>query len=344
MDNGTRKLIVMPDDGPEPVLRAVESAQRSLDIKMFLFSEESLIASVIAAHRRGIKTRVMLNPARRSGESENVETRRALLAAGVEVKDTNPEFIVTHEKSLLVDNRLGFVKSLNWTPKTFTHTRDYAVVTSDEAEVAEMLACFNADWERSYFDGRNARLIWCRGNGRERIARFIDRASRYLYLQNERYQDLTIIERLVRARQRGVRIRLMSLPPHVLKERKLVEGVNGLRIMADVGIKVHRLNGLHLHAKMLLADGERAIVGSINIAPGSFDQRRELSIEVCDPHIVKQLEQTFDKDWQNSERIDLSDEGIKADLEKHGLKDGGSLALDVHTVRKHRFGQEYKHK
>lgn len=92
----------MPDDGSEPVLRAVESARQSLDIKMFLFTEVTLIASVIAAHRRGIKTRVMLNPARRSGESENVETRRALAAAGVEVKDTNPEFIVTHEKSLLI--------------------------------------------------------------------------------------------------------------------------------------------------------------------------------------------------------------------------------------------------
>jgi len=344
MANGARKLIVMPDDGAEPVLRAVESARQSLDIKMFLFTEVTLIASVIAAHRRGIKTRVMLNPARRSGESENVETRRALADAGVEVKDTNPEFIVTHEKSVLIDNRLGFIKSLNWTPRTFTHTRDYAVVTTDEDEVAEMLACFNADWERSSFDGRNARLIWCRGNGRERIAGFIDRARHYLYLQNERYQDLTIIERLVRAKQRGVRIRLMSPPPHVLKERKLVEGVNGLRIMDDVGIKVHSLNGLQLHAKMLLADGERAIVGSINIAPGSFDQRRELSIEVSDSHILKRLEHTFEKDWHNSERIDLSDEGIKADLEEHGLRDGGSLALNVGGEGKHNNGHGHKHK
>jgi phosphatidylserine/phosphatidylglycerophosphate/cardiolipin synthase-like enzyme len=342
MDDRERELIVMPDDGLGPVLGAIESAQRSLDIKMFLFSEMTLVAAVIAAHRRGVSVRVMLNPARRSGEPENVETRRMLAAAGVEVRDTNPEFIVTHEKSLVIDGQIGFVKSLNWTPKNFTHTRDYAVVTSDEAEVAEMLACFKADWERSGFDGRQARLIWCRGNGRERIARFIDQAKHYLYLQNERYQDLTIIERLVRARRRGVRIRLMSLPPHVLKERKLVEGVNGLRIMQDVGIKVQCLKGLHLHAKMLLADGERAIVGSINIAPGSFDERRELGIEVCDPHIVKRLEHTFLKDWTNSERIDLSDEGIRKDLEEHGLKDNGSLALNVGTYQKDGRGHRHK--
>jgi cardiolipin synthase A/B len=342
MNDGARKLIVMPEDGPGPVLRAIRSAQRSLDIKMFLFSEMTLVAALIAAHRRGVRTRVMLNPARRSGEPENVETGRALAAAGVEVRDTSPEFVVTHEKSLVIDGRIGLVQSLNWTPKNFIHTRDYAVATTDEAEVAEMLACFNADWDRTSFDGVECRLIWCSGNGRERIARFIDRARHYLYLQNERYQDLTIIEHLVRARRRGVRIRLMSLPPHVLKERKLIEGVNGLRIMHDVGIKVHSLKGLHLHAKMLLADGERAIVGSINIAPGSFDERRELGIEVCDPRIVKRLEQTFEKDWNNSERIDLSDEGIRKDLEEHGLRDNGSLALNLSADRK--GGRGHRHK
>jgi cardiolipin synthase A/B len=333
MGDKDRELIVMPDDGLGAVLRAIEGARRSLNIKMFLFSEPALVAAVIAAHRRGVKTRVMLNPARRSGESENVETQSALISAGVEVRDTNPAFAVTHEKSMVVDGRQAFIKSLNWTAKNFTHTRDYAVVTADPPEVAEVEACFDADWDRTEFNGRSARLIWCPGAGRERIARFIDEARDYLEVQNERYQDSTIIERLVRARGRGVHVRLMSPPPHALKEKKLLEGVNGLRIMHDVGIKVHKL---HLHAKMLLADGQRAIVGSINIAPGSFDERRELAIEVKDHHIVKRLHHTFAHDWDDSHHIDLSDEGIRVDLEKHGLEDGGSLALNVTTEKKHK--------
>ena len=35
---------------------------------MFLFSDPSLLAGVIAAQKRGVKVRVMLNPARRGGE------------------------------------------------------------------------------------------------------------------------------------------------------------------------------------------------------------------------------------------------------------------------------------
>lgn len=331
MDNGVRKLVTLPNDGLAPVLQAIQSARQSLHIKMFLFSQPALIAAVIAAHRRGVKTRVMLNPARRSGEIENAETGRALIEAGIAVRDTSPAFTVSHEKSMIVDGQLALIESLNWTSKNFTSTRDYAVMTSDTAEVAEILECFNADWNRTDFQSRSSRLLWCPGNGRERIAQFIDRAVDYLYLQNERYQDFTIIERLVRARRRGVRIRLMSLPPHVLKQKKLFEGVNGLRIMHDVGIKIHRLNGLHLHAKMLLADGRRAIVCSINLAPGSFDDRRELGIEVVDSNIVRRLENTFQADWENSDSIDLSDNGIKKDLEEHGLGDGGTLALNVNA-------------
>ena len=74
----------------------------------------------------------------------------------------------------------------------------------------------------------------------------------------------------------------------------LIEGVGGLRILQDVGAKVHALKGLKLHGKMLLADGKRAIIGSINLAPGSFDARRELAIVTEDPAVIRRLQETVE--------------------------------------------------
>src|SRR5262245_26123798 len=345
MNKWARKLLVMPEDGIASVVNAIEEAQSSLDIKMFLFTEPRLIEAVIATHQRGVKARVMLNPARRSGESENAGTYRLLTAAGIEVKDTHPAYPVTHEKSLVIDRRLALIKTLNWASKNFTKTRDYAVMTTDPQEVQEVSDCFNADWDHLDFDTEtNTRLIWCPGNGRAKIARFIDEAKHEIYLQNERYQDLTIIEHLVRARRRGVHIRLLSLPPHSLKEKKVFEGVNGLRLMNDVAIKIHKLKRLHLHGKMLLADGKRAIVGSMNLAPGSFDERRELAIEVTDDHIVERLERTFRQDWDDSHRMDLSDQGIIEEMEKHGRHDLGSLALGPEIKTSHENDPDLKSK
>jgi phosphatidylserine/phosphatidylglycerophosphate/cardiolipin synthase-like enzyme len=109
----------------------------------------------------------------------------------------------------------------------------------------------------------------------------------------------------------------MARPPHKLKKEKLIEGVSGLRILDDLGVPIHKLKHIKLHAKLMFADDARAIIGSINLAPGSFDSRRELAIEVDDEHIIKRIRKTLDDDWANSKPLDLSDEGLLAELKEH---------------------------
>ncbi len=331
----SHSLIVLPDDTAQPILDAVSTAKKSLQIRMFLFTDPALTDSVIAARHRGVQVRVMLNPARRGGETENDETKGKLSAAGIEVKDSSPAFDLTHQKSMVVDGAMGFVESFNWETRDLTVTRDYAVVTVNKAEVAEMNECFEADWTRKEFSpGGRSQLIWCPNNGRERIAEFIDSAKHSLWLQNERYQDTVIIERLVRAARRGVRLHILARPPHTLKKEKLVEGVGGLRIMHDVGAKVHALKGLKLHAKMILADEKRAIVGSINLSPGSFDGRRELAIETDAHHVVNRLNEAAQTDWENSHKLDLTDAGLLHDLGKRSETAEGAQVLGVKSSGK----------
>jgi cardiolipin synthase len=325
----SRSLVVMPDDTAQPILDAIHSAKSSLRIKIFVFSDPHLLQAVTAAHRRGVKVRIMLNPERRSGKRENSESRKLLSDAGVEVMDSNPAFDVTHEKSMVVDDQVAFIQSLNWVTKNLTETRDYAVVTSHAHEVGEVIECFDADWKRQAFTpGDDSHLIWCVGNGRQRIGQFIDDAKDCLWVQNERYQDPVIIERLVRAKVRGVSVHVLARPPHKLKKEKLVEAAGGLRIMNDVGIKVHKLKGLKLHAKVLLADHERGIIGSINLAPGSFDSRRELAIEVRDKHVVDRLETITHHDWEHSRALDLTDAGLMAELKDMDTNVAEDLALE----------------
>ena len=324
-----RALIVLPDDSSKPILNAIDGASKSIRIKMFVFSDAALLKAIIAAKRRRVKVRVMLNPVRRSGERDNEATRRALRRAGVDVKNPNPAFDLTHEKSMVVDDTVAFVKSLNWTTKNFTETRDYAVMTDRKRDVAEVIDGFEADWHRQAFTPRmHSHLIWCPGQGRDRICDFIDGAKHRLFVQNERYQDAVIIERLVRAQQRGVKVQIMARPPHTLKRDKLVEGVGGLRILDDLGIKIHKLKHLKLHGKMLLADGVAAIVGSINFAAGSFDDRRELAIEVRDDDIIDRLYRTAHHDWEHSHPLDLSDAGLLSDLEDRIEDRAQLLGLD----------------
>lgn len=326
----SRYLVVLPDDSARPILDAINHAEKSLRVKMFVFSDLQILDAVLKAHHRGVRVRIMLNPTRRSGEKENDDTRKTLSNAGIEVLDSNPAYDLTHEKSMVVDDKAAWIMSLNWEAKNLTETRDYAVVTLHAHEVNEIIQCFEADWTRQSFDpGENSHMIWCVGNGRQRIAQFVDAAKHSLWVQNERYQDPVIIERLVRANHRGVKVHIMARPPHTLKKEKLIEGVGGLRILDDVGVKVHKVHGLKLHAKLLFADGVRAIIGSINLAPGSFDSRRELAIEVRDEEVLGRIHKVVHYDWENSHPIDLTDEGLMADLEDKDPDLAEDLAIEA---------------
>jgi len=311
-------LIVLPDDTVRPIIEAIDTASSSLNVCMFVLDDPLFLQALIRAKRRGVDVRVMLNRHRRNGELENERAWRLLGDAGVEVRASSQKFELTHEKSLVVDDEIGFIQSMNWDGRRAQTARDYAIVTRNPQETKEMTDCFDADWnEQSFSPKRGSRLIWCPDNGRPRIAAFIDGAVHSLWVQNERYQDTVIIERLVRASLRGVKVHILTSPPHRLKSDHLNEGIGGLRILQDVGIKVHVAKHVKLHAKMMIADGRSAIIGSINLTPGSFNGRRELAIETSDELVVERIHAVAQQDWMLSRKLDLTDSGLQRELVKH---------------------------
>ena len=112
--------------------------------------------------------------------------------------------------------------------------------------------------------------------------------------------------------------------------------------MDDVGIKIHKLTLLRLHGKMLLADDCRAIVGSINLSPGSFDHRRELAIEVHDNEVIERLKKISHHDWKHSHPLDLTDQGLLDDMDKVG--EVGIENLVINEDENIRAKKNHKHK
>ena len=260
--------------------------KKSIRIKMFIFSDPSLLQAVIDAHKRGVDVRVMLNPARRDGKEENADSPQSPHRSAASRSSTAiPRSTSRTRSPWSSTTRPPLSSRSTGRPKT---SPPPATTLSSPRTSTRSKRSRNASTPTgtaTKFDaGDQSHLIWCIGNGRQRLGQLIDSAKHSLWLQNERYQDPTIIEHLIRAHSRGVKIHIMARPPHKLKKEKLIEGVSGLRSLQDIGVKIHKLKHIKLHAKLLLADDARAIIGSINLAPGSFDSRRELAIEVDDPN------------------------------------------------------------
>jgi phosphatidylserine/phosphatidylglycerophosphate/cardiolipin synthase-like enzyme len=324
----SRSAFVLPDAGVVPLVALLASAQVSLRLKMMDFDAPELIEAVAAAGRRGVKARVMFNAAGRGGASDNAAARTALQAAGVEVADAPHKLSVVHEKSLVIDDASALVMSCDWAGASLAEARDFAVHTTHRHEVDEIAACFDADWQHLHFKPHGRlRLVWGPLNARERMAEFIDAARHTLVVQNARYQDPVMIERLVRAQRRGVALQLIAHAVHRMEAKEITTDVGGLRMLDDLGVQVRRLKHQRLHGNMLLADGARVMVGSVNFSPASLDRRRELAIETDDAAVVKALQLTALHDWSHSRPIDLSEEGLREELQRHGRADDAEHLL-----------------
>jgi cardiolipin synthase A/B len=58
---------------------------------------------------------------------------------------------------------------------------------------------------------------------------------------------------------------------------------------------------LCMHAKMMVADGSSAFVGSENISRNSLDNNRELGLIFSDQSLITTLQTTFQQDWSASQ-------------------------------------------
>ncbi|WP_212813176.1 MULTISPECIES: phosphatidylserine/phosphatidylglycerophosphate/cardiolipin synthase family protein [unclassified Mycolicibacterium] len=302
------RVIVQPDDGVQPVRDFLASAQKSLLIKQFTFTEPSLVAAVIERHQAGVAVRVMLNPARSGGDRANDETFEQFSAAGVNVQWSNPTFYVTHEKSIVVDETAALVATFNLCEKYFTLTRDYGVITTDAEHVAQIVEVFDADWshtdwEPSQYHG----LLWSNSNSRYHMAKFIDTAEHRLRIQHPKYVDAVILDHIAAAVGRGVNVHVLCGGKHGISDWDILDTFASLRTLRRFGAKVRKQKNLRVHAKLVIVDDHEALVGSMNIDRSAFDLRRELGVMVKDSDAVAQLSQVFDADWETSHHYEPPD-------------------------------------
>lgn len=283
-------LVVEPDDGIGTVFRMIADARHSLALAEYALDDPAVIAALGNAAARGVTVRVMLDPS----PSYNRNAFDALRAAGVPVRWAPAAFAYTHEKAMVADGARLFVMTFNLVPRYYPTGRDFGIIDEDAADAAAMEAVFDADWgggPPSSAAARGHDLVWSPG-ARVTMLGLIDTATRTLDIYNEELADIVVRAALVRAARRGVAVRVvMTYAP---------EWHDAFAALADAGAHVRVFpdapRGRYIHAKMIVADGVRAFVGSENFSATSLDRNRELGVRVDDPAVILRLMRTFAAD------------------------------------------------
>ena len=151
-------VLVQPAKGAEPSTSEVlfspgvacrrrlgqllREARRAVDICVFTITDDRLAGPIIAAHRRGVRVRIISDDDKaRDAGSDLVR----LGASGVGVRyDRSPHHM--HHKFALFDGERVATGSYNWTRSAADHNRENLVVTDDRAIVGAYGDAFEELW------------------------------------------------------------------------------------------------------------------------------------------------------------------------------------------------------
>lgn len=142
----TPKAEVHFSPGPECVAaiqRFIREAAHQLDVCVFTVADDRLTNELLAAHRRGVRVRLLTDNEKRYDRGSDVEQ---LHAAGIPVRLDRTEYHM-HHKFAVADNRAILTGSYNWTRSAAEYNLENLLITEDPTVVRRYTQEFGRLWE-----------------------------------------------------------------------------------------------------------------------------------------------------------------------------------------------------
>lgn len=120
----------------------LSSAQSTVDVMLYQFSNPLLEETLAKARARGVRIRVLLEPR----VDSNYAMARLLAEDGIEVRWASKEYTNTHAKTAVIDGKNVVVGSTNWSVQAMRSNREAGVVVDSVGLAGEFERVFEEDW------------------------------------------------------------------------------------------------------------------------------------------------------------------------------------------------------
>ncbi len=145
-------------DIPENLAFYMSQAKKSVDLCVFTISDDILSGCLKALHERGIKIRIITDNNKMRDTGSQI---KELARCGIEVKVDNSRYHM-HNKFGIIDNRIAFTGSYNWTYTAKMHNQENLVITTNFTIVHRFIDEFSMLWEQMFWlrvkQGRDGQL------------------------------------------------------------------------------------------------------------------------------------------------------------------------------------------
>jgi len=273
------KLIIQPDAGIAPIVKAIRGAKKTIDIVIFRFDRVEIEKALAAAVERGVDVRALIAHTNKGGEKTLRKLELRLLDCGLTVSRTADDLPRYHGKMMILDKVLH-VYGFNYTKLDIDKSRSFGIVTKDKRLVQEASRLFEADFNRHGYSPSQARFIVSPENSRTVLTNFVRAAKKQLLIYDPQVSDNLVQRALLERAKADVEIRIIGS-----LEKNLP------------GVRIRKLGDLRLHVRAIVRDGASAFVGSQSLRKLELDGRREVGVVVENAGVARRIAAVFEDDW-----------------------------------------------
>lgn len=335
------RLLIDGKETFDAVFAAIDAAAESVWVQFFIIHDDrlgrALQERLLAAARRGVECRVLYD---RIGSKTLPRSWVKLLREGgvsVEPFITNRQFgrrfqinFRNHRKLVIADSRTAFVGGLNVGDEYMGLSRHFGPwrdthLRIEGPAVAGFQLSFLEDWHYvtrtvpafrlpapSTAHGGNATVFPIASGPAQGWSTcpavylsIINDAAKRLWIASPYFVPSSpLFHAICHAAIRGVDVRII-LPQFADHKLPWLSSFTYYPKLREAGVRIWRYQPGFMHQKVLLADGEIAIVGSINLDYRSFMLNFELSAAVQDSAFASAVESMFLADFDRSHPEDL---------------------------------------
>ena len=133
-------LIVQPGDSFFPIVKAIDRAERSINLTVFRMDDPIILEALLEARKRGVRIRLLISSSARGWEEKNRKLLKEGKKAGIATKEPAGDSKSTryHYKAMTVDDQEALVFTFNPTRENLHYTRDFGIEVYDPKVAAEI--------------------------------------------------------------------------------------------------------------------------------------------------------------------------------------------------------------
>ena len=204
------KLIIQPGAAADPLIEAITNAKKTVEIAVFRFDRADLESALKTAVTNGVKVSALIAFMNRGGEKNLRALEMRFLEAGITVSRTADDLIRYHDKLMIIDRRVLYLLSFNFTHLDIDHSRGFGIITRNKKFVQEAVKLFEADSTRSPYTAGLTNFVVSPVNSRKSLGDFIKGAKKQLLIYDPEISDKEMTQLIEARAKAGVEVRIIG--------------------------------------------------------------------------------------------------------------------------------------